>query len=121
MLDFPDPPEIDLKESDYPELAVKGKKPILLHRLTIRFFNSDFLPIVGTISCFLSHVNLWLECEGILSRTSLWPTMVPPILLRASGLVLPDRKIKEKFKCWVLRTTLSIRGGRLVRERELKM
>ena len=28
-------------------MAVKGKKPILLHRLTIRFFNSDFLPFLN--------------------------------------------------------------------------
>ena len=46
MFDFPEPPKIELSEQDYPDLALKGKKPVILHRLTIRFFNNDFLPFV---------------------------------------------------------------------------
>lgn len=41
--DFPDPQEISLSESDYPELAGKGIKPTILTRLTIVVTSNDFL------------------------------------------------------------------------------
>jgi len=41
--DFPDPQEISLSESDYPELASKGMKPTILSRLTIVITSNDFL------------------------------------------------------------------------------
>ena len=45
LLDFPEPPSIDLNESDYPDLAIKNKTPVILTRLTLTFSNNDFLPI----------------------------------------------------------------------------
>ena len=45
LLDFPEPPLIDLNESDYPDLAIKNKAPVILTRLTLTFSNNDFLPI----------------------------------------------------------------------------
>ena len=45
LLDFPDPPVIDLNSSDYPDLASKNKTPVVLTRLTLTFSNNDFLPI----------------------------------------------------------------------------
>merc|ERR550539_1039972 len=45
ILDFPEPPVIELDKSDYPDLASKNKKPVILTRLTLTFSNNDFLPI----------------------------------------------------------------------------
>jgi len=45
LLDFPDPPVIDLNSCDYPDLASKNKTPVVLTRLTLTFSNNDFLPI----------------------------------------------------------------------------
>ena len=45
LLDFPSPPNIQLDISDYPDLAVRNKYPIILTRLTLTFSNNDFLPI----------------------------------------------------------------------------
>ena len=45
ILDFPEPPVIELEKSDYPDLASKNKKPVILTRLTLTFSNNDFLPI----------------------------------------------------------------------------
>jgi ribonuclease P/MRP protein subunit RPP1 len=41
--DFPAPQQVDLEESDYPELASKGSKPTILTRLTIVISSNDFL------------------------------------------------------------------------------
>ena len=45
LLDFPMPPQIEFNESDYPDLAIKNKAPVILSRLTLTFSNNDFLPI----------------------------------------------------------------------------
>ena len=45
LLDFPEPPQIELNENDYPDLAARNKKPVILTRLTLIFSNNDFLPI----------------------------------------------------------------------------
>ena len=45
ILDFPEPPVIDLDETDYPDLASRNKTPVVLTRLTLTFTNNDFLPI----------------------------------------------------------------------------
>ena len=42
-----EPLKIDLSEKDYPDLLLGGKKPVILSRLTIRFHNNDFIPLVG--------------------------------------------------------------------------
>jgi len=43
LADFPEPTEIELKESDYHNLVAKGKKPLVLTRLTIIISDNDFL------------------------------------------------------------------------------
>ena len=45
LLDFLEPPILQLEESDYPDLATRGKTPVLLSRLTIIYKDNDFLPI----------------------------------------------------------------------------
>jgi len=40
---FPAPVLVNLTESDYPDLAAKGRKPIILNRLTITVTNNDFI------------------------------------------------------------------------------
>ena len=47
MLDFPKAPNLDLEPDDYPDLRSKGKSPSILKRLTITFFNNDFLPFIA--------------------------------------------------------------------------
>ena len=47
MLDFPKAPNLDLEPDDYPDLNSKGKAPSILKRLTITFFNNDFLPFLS--------------------------------------------------------------------------
>lgn len=47
MLDFPEPPVLKLEESDYPDLAIRGKSPVILTRLNVTFQDNDFLPIVS--------------------------------------------------------------------------
>ena len=46
LFDFPEPSKVELKEEDYPDLAAKNKKPVILYRLTITFTNNDFIPFV---------------------------------------------------------------------------
>ena len=57
MLDFPDPPKIELKEEDYPDLAAKNRKPVILYRLTITFYSNDFIPFF-TNSTTAKHYDL---------------------------------------------------------------
>lgn len=71
LLDFPVPPKIELTENDYPDLAMKSKKPVILYRLTIRFFNNDFLPFVTNSETIKDYDILAIHPESTLAIQNL--------------------------------------------------
>jgi hypothetical protein len=71
LLDFPEPPEIKLDEADYPDLAIKGRKPVILYRLTITFTNNDFLPFVYNSKTFKKYDLLAVMAESTLAMQNL--------------------------------------------------
>ena len=71
MYDFPEPPKIELSEQDYPDLALSGKKPVILYRLTIRFFNNDFLPFVSNSETVKKYDIIAVHPESNLAMVNL--------------------------------------------------
>ena len=71
MLDFPDPPVVELSEQDYPDLALRGKKPVILYRLTIRFTSNDFLPFVSNSETVKKYDLIALHPESTLALQNL--------------------------------------------------
>jgi len=71
MYDFPEPPKIELSEQDYPDLALSGKKPVILYRLTIRFFNNDFLPFVSNSGTVKKYDIIAVHPESNLAMVNL--------------------------------------------------
>ena len=71
LLDFPEPPKIDLKESDYEALASKGKVPTVLTRLTLSFKDNDFLPIFNNSSSVKKYDLLALIPNSALALQNL--------------------------------------------------
>jgi len=71
MYDFPEPPKVELTEQDYPDLALRGKKPVILYRLTIRFFNNDFLPFYNNSETAKKYDIIAVHPESNLAMVNL--------------------------------------------------
>ena len=69
--DFPEPPIIELTEDDYPDLAVRKKKPIILYRLTITFYNNDFLPFMRESATLKNYDLLAIQPESTIALQNL--------------------------------------------------
>ncbi len=72
MIDFPEPPVIDLKPEDFPDTNFsQWKKPVVLNRLTITFYNNDFLPFVSNSSTVKKYDLLSVCAESTLAMQNL--------------------------------------------------
>ena len=71
IYDFPEPPKVELTEQDYPDLALRGKKPVILYRLTIRFFNNDFLPFYNNSETAKKYDIIAVHPESNLAMVNL--------------------------------------------------